>query len=87
MNDPFIKAVKTRLGDRIENLYNMDDLKASMTSIDIVLRVHETEKRYATAVEMVINNKKSTIQLNVETPLPESLQDVPRIDEVIYKCL
>ena len=27
------------------------------------------------------------IQLNVETPLPESLQDIPRLDETTYKYL
>ena len=36
---------------------------------------------------MVINNKKSAIQLNNETPLPESLQEILRIDEVTYKYL
>ena len=39
------------------------------------------------AVGMVINSKKSTIQLNVETPLPESLQDIPMQDETTYKFL
>ena len=36
---------------------------------------------------MVINHKKSAIQLNVKTPLPESLQEIPRLDEVTYKYL
>ena len=36
---------------------------------------------------MVINNKKSAIQLNIETPLPGSLQDIPRLDEITYKYL
>ena len=36
---------------------------------------------------MVINHKKSAIQLNVETPLPEFLQDIPRLDETTYKYL
>ena len=36
---------------------------------------------------MVINTKNSVIQLNVETPLPEYLQDVPRLDERAYKYL
>ena len=39
------------------------------------------------SVDMVINSKKSAIQLTVETPLPESLQDIPRLDEVTYKYL
>ena len=30
---------------------------------------------------MVINTKKSAIQLNCETPLQESLQEIPRMDE------
>ena len=36
---------------------------------------------------MVINNKKSAIQLTIETPLPESLQEIQRIDETTYKYL
>ena len=36
---------------------------------------------------MVINAKKSAIQLNIETPLPKSLQEIPRMDETTYKYL
>ena len=36
---------------------------------------------------MVINAKKSAIKLNTETPLPESLQEIPRMDEETYKYL
>ena len=36
---------------------------------------------------MVINNKKSAIQLSVQTPLPQSLQEYPRLDETAYKYL
>ena len=36
---------------------------------------------------MVINTKKSAIQLSIETPLPESLQEIPRLDESTYKYL
>ena len=37
---------------------------------------------------MVVNSrKKCAIQLNVETPLTESLQDIPRLDETTYKYL
>ena len=36
---------------------------------------------------MVVNKKKCAIQLKVETPLPESLQDIPRLDEVTYRYL
>ena len=36
---------------------------------------------------MVINTKKSAIQLNIETPLPQSLQEIPRLDETSYKYL
>ena len=36
---------------------------------------------------MVINSKKSAIQLSVETQLPESLQDIPRLDCITYKYL
>ena len=34
---------------------------------------------------MVINNKKSAIQLNTHTPIPESLPDIPRLYETTYK--
>ena len=44
-------------------------------------------KSYAASVGMVINNKKSAIQLNIETPIPQSLQDIPRLDETSYKYL
>ena len=36
---------------------------------------------------MVINTKKSAIQLSFKTPLPESLQEIPRMDETSYKYL
>ena len=70
MIDPLIKILKTRLGDHVEILYYMDDLKASMDSIQTAQKVHGIVKRCATSVGMVIKNKKSAIQLNVEAPLP-----------------
>ena len=79
--------MKRRLGDRAEILYYMDDLKASMRDVETAQAVHETVKKYAMSVGIVIYNKKSAIQLNVETPLPESLQEIPRLDEVAYKYL
>ena len=36
---------------------------------------------------MVVNKKKSAIQLNVETQLHDALQDGPRLDDVSYKYL
>ena len=36
------------------------------------------------SVGMVGNNKKSAIKINRESPLPESLLDIPRIDEIPY---
>ena len=47
MIDPLIKIIKNRVGDRAEILYYMDDLKASVTSIDIAQTVHRIVKRYA----------------------------------------
>ena len=64
----------------------MDGLKGSATSIEIAQIVHDAVK-YATFVGMVINHKKSAIQLCLQTPLPESLQDIPRMDETTYKYL
>ena len=87
MIDPLIKIIKKRVGDRAEVLYYMDDLKASTSSIEKAVTVHEIVKRYAASVGMVVNKKKSATQLNVETPLPESLQDIPRIDALTYKDL
>ena len=83
--DPLVKILKKLLGDDAEILYYMDDLKASMSAIETAQKVHETVKKYAASVGMVINNKKSAIQLNIETHLPESLQDIPRLDEITYK--
>ena len=65
----------------------MDDLKASTTSIESAQRIHKIVKEYASSVGMVINAKKSAIQLSVETPLPEPLQEIPRMDEITYKYL
>ena len=87
MIDPLIKVLKTRLGDRVQILYYMDDLKASMANIDTARMVHSIVKKYAAEVGMVINNKKSAIQLSMENPLPESLQEIPRMDETTYKYL
>ena len=84
--DPLIKILKKK-DDDAEILYNMDDLNASTDNVETAQAVHETVKKYAMSVGMVINNKKSAIQLNVETPLPESLQEIPRMDEVTYKYL
>ena len=42
---------------------------------------------FSDSVGMVINTKKWAIQLNVETPLPESLQDIPRLDDTTNKYL
>ena len=87
MIDPLIKILKRRLGDRVEVLYYMDDLKASMSSVGTAEQVHAMVKRYAESVGMVINNKKSAIQLNDEAPLPVSLQEIPRMDDTTYKYL
>ena len=84
MIDPIIEIVKKEVGDQVEVLYYMDNLKAS-TSIGTAEKEHEKDERFAEAVEMVVNNEKSAIQLNVETPLPQSLQDIPRMDETTYK--
>ena len=87
MIDPLIKIVKKSLGDKVEVLYYMDDLKASMTNIQTAETVHEIMKKFAMSVGMVINSKKSVIQRSFEAPLPESLQDIPRLDETTYKQL
>ena len=63
----------------------MDDPKASCEGLEKAMQVHETVKRYAASVGMVVNKKKCAIQLKVETPLPETLQDITRLDEVTFK--
>ena len=68
--------MKKRIGSDVEILYFMDDLKASVTNIDIAQTVNRIVKMYAQSVGIVIT-KKSAIQLNTKTPLPESLQDIP----------
>ena len=85
--DPLIKILKKKVGDRVEVLFDMDDLKASMTRTEIAQMVHGTVKKCAISVGMVINAKKSAIQLSMETPLPQSLQEIPRMDETTYKYL
>lgn len=86
MKDPLVKIIKKRLGDEVEILYYMDDLKASVTNNEEAETVHKSVKRYARAVGTVINNK-TAIHLSMETPLQESLQDIPRLDETTYKYL
>ena len=87
MIDPFIKIMKRSLGERVEVLYNMDGLKASTDNVETARTIHNIVKTYANAGVTVLNNKKSAIQLNVKTPLPESLPDIPRIDETTCKYL
>ena len=73
MIDPFIKVMKKKLGNQVEILYNMDNLKVSTSSIATAQTVHIAVKQYAQSVGMVTNTKKSAIQLSIETPLQESL--------------
>ena len=65
----------------------MDDMKASTDNVDTARAVHGIVKQYAQSVGMVINNKKSAIQLKSEAPLPEPLSEIPRQDETTYKYL
>ena len=85
--DPLVKIMKNGVGKQVEILYSMDDLKASASDIQIAQTNLGIMKQYAQSVGMVINHKKSAIQLNVETPLPESLHDIHRLDEMTYKFL
>ena len=87
MIDPIIKIMKKKLGNKGQILYYMEDLKVSTSSIATARTIHFAVKKYAQSVGMVINNKKSAIQLSIETPLPESLQEIPRLDEIMYKYL
>ena len=75
--DPLVKILKKLLGDDAEILYYMDDLKASMSAIETAQTVHDVVKKYATSAGMVINKKKSSIQLNTDTPLPSLSKNSP----------
>ena len=55
----------------------MDDLKASVTSVETAQTVHQIVKRYAESVGMVINNKKCAIQLNSKTPFHSPSEKSP----------
>ena len=83
MIDQLIKILKKKVGDRVEDLNYIDDLKASVTSIGLAHNVHTTVKSYADSVGMVINKKKCAIQLNPETQLPESQHDIPRLVDTV----
>ena len=85
--DPLIKIIKKRLGGEVKFLNYMDDLKASATGVEAAQAVHETLKKFAACVGMVMNAKKCAIQLNVETPLSESLQEIPRLDKTTHRYL
>ena len=50
MIDPLIKIMKKNVVDKVEVLYYMDDLKASMTNIQTAQRVHEMGNKYAGSV-------------------------------------
>ena len=58
------------MGDEAEILYFMEDLKASTGDIQKAETVHDIVKRYGSSVGMVVNRKKSAIQLNVEKTHP-----------------
>ena len=72
MIDPLVKILKKIGGNDTEVLNYMDDLKAFMSNIETAQTVHHVVKRYAASVGMVVNSKKSAIQLTIETPLPVS---------------
>ena len=73
MIDPLIRILKTRDEDSVEVLDDMEDLKASLDSIKTAKKVNESVKTISTAVGIVVNKKKSAIQLSVMTTLPVSL--------------
>ena len=79
MIDPLIRIIKRIVLDQAEILYNMEDMKASVDSIETERTINKIVKRYATSVGRVIN-KRSVIQLNIKTPLSQSLQDIHMLD-------
>ena len=87
MIDPLIKILKKGVGEKAEILYYMDDLKASVTDIENALTVHKIVKKYSVAVGMANQHEEMRLQLDFETQLPESLQELPRLDETTNKYL
>ena len=65
----------------------MDDLKGSMTNIETGQRVHGHCEKICCLSRHGNHAKKSAIQLNVETNLAETLQDIQRMDDLRYKYL
>ena len=61
MIDPLIQLIKRRVGVDAKILYYMDDLKASMDSIETARKVNWSVKTYAASVKILINSKKSAI--------------------------
>ena len=75
MIDTLIKILKKKVGCEVEIIYYMDDLKTSRACVEKAKQVHEMGKRYADSVGMVINNKKSAIQMSGNTRLRVSPGD------------
>ena len=69
MIDPLIKILKKRMGDHVVILYYMDDLKASVSIIEMAQNVPLMVKRYAASVGMAINKKRAIQPIN-EITLP-----------------
>ena len=70
MIPPLIKIIK-RVDDAEEILYNMDDVNASATLMEIAQTAYKTVKSFPLPLEL-INHEKRGIQLNSEKPLPVS---------------
>ena len=68
MIDPLIKVLKRFCGDDAEILYYMDDLKASCEGLEKAMQVHETVKRYAASVGMIVNEKNAPSNSKLKLP-------------------
>ena len=84
MIDPLIKIIKRMVGDGADSLLHGRPESICHVDGDSADCPRDGEE-YSASVGIVFNHKKSANQLNVETLLPESLQDIPRLDEVTYK--
>ena len=73
-------AIMPRRHDAMKTIMYFKIWNALVEIIEIEQTVYRTVKEFAVSVGMVINTKKSVIQLHIATYLPESLRDIPRLD-------
>ena len=74
--DPLIKMLKKKHGENIEMMHYRDDLKIRINNIETRKEVYEKIKRMRRGTGMVLNIKKSGIDVEEENHT-EELQELP----------